>query len=140
VFKIAEANIHAQARRYEQALGILEVALSINPGNYPLAMSYAETLIKANRPAEAEAVLLALTNDRKNDELIWYLLAEAFGLANNIPGVHWARAEFFVLNGNFDQAIKQLGYALPLVRGNFQQDAKIKQRMEEIWELRSQTD
>jgi len=67
-------------------------------------------------------------------------LAEAFGLANNIPGVHWARAEFFVLNGNFDQAIKQLGYALPLVRGNFQQDAKIKQRMEEIWELRSQTD
>ncbi len=139
VFKIAEADIHAQARRFEQALGILEVALAVNPGNYPLAMSYAETLIKANRPAQAESVLLALTNDRKNDELIWYLLAEAFGLANNIPGVHRARAEFFVLNGNFDQAIKQLGYALPLVRGNFQQDAKIKQRMEEIWDLRSQT-
>jgi predicted Zn-dependent protease len=140
VFKIAEANIQAQARRFEQALTILEVALSLNPGNYPLAMSYAETLIKANRPAEAESVLLALTNDRKNDEQIWYLLAEAFGLANNIPGVHWARAEFFVLNGNFDQAIKQLGYALPLVRGNFQQEAKIKQRMEEIWALRSLLD
>jgi predicted Zn-dependent protease len=103
-------------------------------------MSYAETLIKANRPAEAESVLLALANDRKNDEQIWYLLAEAFGLANNIPGVHWARAEFFVLNGNFDQAIKQLGYALPLVRSNFQQEAKIKQRMEEIWALRAQID
>lgn len=140
LFKIAEADIHAQAQRYEQALGILELALAINPGNYPLSMSYAETLIKADRPADAESVLLDLTNNRKNDEHIWYLLAEAFGLAKNIPGVHWARAEFFVLNGNFDQAIKQLSYALPLVRGNFQQDAKIKQRMDEIWELRSRTD
>lgn len=137
IFKIAEADIHSQAERYEDAIEILETALAISPGNYPLNMSYAETLIKAGRAAEAQAVLLALSNTRKNDEQVWYLLAEAFGLANNIPGVHWARAEFFVLNGNYSQAIKQLGYALPLVRDNFQQDAKIKQRMEEIWALRS---
>ena len=50
--------------------------------------------------------------------------------------MHEARAEFFVLNGNFDQAIKQLGYALPLVRNNFQQTARIRQRLEEIWEMK----
>ncbi len=137
VFKIAEAKIHAQAGRFDQALEILESALDISPGNYPLAMSYAEVLISAERPEDAEEVLLALTTERKNDEQIWYLLAEAYGLAENIPGVHWARSEFFVLNGNFDQAIKQLGYALPLVRNNFQLEAKMKQRMEEIWDLRA---
>jgi len=136
-FRIAEAEIHAQAGRYERALELLESALVINPGNYPLLMSYAETLIGASRAEQAQQVLIALSNKRKNDEHIWYLLAEAFGLANNIPGVHWARAEFFVLNGNFDQAVKQLGYALPLVKGNFQQEAKIKQRIEEIWDMRS---
>lgn len=139
IFKIAEAEIHAQAQRYERALEILEAALAINPGNYPLVMTYAKMLLSADRPGEVEAVLLALTNDRRNDEQVWYLLAEAYGLANNIAGVHWARSEFFVLNGNFDQAIKQLGYALPLVRNNFQQEAKFKQRMEEIWDLRSRT-
>ncbi len=136
-FQIAEAEIHTQAQRYERALELLEASLLINPGNYPLIMSYAETLIGTDRPKDAQEVLIALSSERKNDEHVWYLLAEAFGLANNIPGVHWARAEFFVLNGNFDQAVKQLGYALPLVKGNFQQEAKIKQRMEEIWDIQS---
>jgi len=137
LFRIAEADIHTQAQRYDQALKILEDALAINPGNYPLTMTYAEVLISANKPVVAEEFLLNLSTERKNDEYLWYLLAEAYGLANDIPGVHQARAEFFVLNGNFDQAIKQLGYAIPLVRGNFQQNAKIKQRIEEIWELRA---
>lgn len=137
LFRIAEADIHSQAGRYDQALEILEASLGINTGNYPLTMAYAETLISADRPKDAEEILLALSVERKNDEHLWYLLAEAYGLANDIPGVHQARAEFFVLVGNFDQAIKQLGFALPLVRGNFQQDAKIKQRIEEIWKLKS---
>ncbi len=134
--QIAEARIHAQAGRYDQSLDIIEAGLVINPGNYPLAMTYATSLIAASRPNDAEKVLLNVVADRKNDERAWYLLAEAYGLANNIPGVHQARAEFFVLRGNFDQAIKQLNYALPLVRGNFQVDAKIKQRLQEIWNLR----
>ncbi len=136
-FRIAEADIHHQAQRDDRALEILEAALAINPGNYPLSMSYAETLLSANRPVDAERVLLALSAERKNDDRIWYLLAEAYGLANDVIGVHQARAEFFVLNGNFDQAMKQLGYALPLARGNFQQTARIRQRMDEIWKLRS---
>ena len=137
LFRIAEADIHSQAGRYAQALEILEASLAINTGNYPLTMAYAETLISADRPKDAGDLLLTLSVERKNDPHVWYLLAEAYGLANDIPGVHQARAEYFVLNGNFDQAIKQLGFALPLVRRNFQQDAKIKQRIEEIWKLRS---
>jgi predicted Zn-dependent protease len=134
---IAEAELHTRAERFDQALKLLENSLVINPGNYPLTMSYAEVLLAADRPEDAQKILIALTTERKNDEHIWYLLAEAFGLADNIPGVHWARAEYFVLNGNFEQAVKQLGYAIPLVKGNFQQNAKIKQRIEEIWEMRS---
>jgi beta-barrel assembly-enhancing protease len=132
-FRIAEAEIYTRAQQPEIALDLLKEALEVSPNNYPLSATYAQTFLAARKPHAALEVLIPLSVKRPNDEYVWYLLAEAYGLANNIPGVHESRAEFFVLNGNYDQAIKQLGYALPLVRHNFQQTARIKQRLEDIW-------
>ena len=132
-FRIAEADIYTRAQQPEIALDLLKAALEVSPNNYPLSSEYAQTFIAARKPHSALDVLIPMSVDRPNDEYIWYLLAEAYGLANNIPGVHESRAEYFVLNGNYDQAIKQLGYALPLVRQNFQKTARIKQRLEDIW-------
>jgi len=135
-FQIAEANLYSRGEQSELALEVLKEALAVSPKNYPLSVAYAETFLTNRKPHAALDVLIPLTLERPNDEYVWYLVAEAYGLANNIPGVHEARAEFFVLNGNFDQAIKQLGYALPLVRQNFQQSSRIKQRLEDIWKLK----
>ncbi len=137
--RIAEALVYREAGQHDQALALLREALAVSPSNYPLSVSLAETLLSARNPERSLDVLIPLSVDRPNDEYLWYLLAEAYGLANDIPGVHEARAEFFVLNGNFDQAIKQLGYALPLVRQNFQQTARIKQRLEDIWQMKEGT-
>ena len=138
-FMIAEAEIDQEAQNADRSLAQFEEALALSPSNYPLSINYAEALMAASKPHAALEVLVPFSVNRPNDEYIWYLMAEAYGLANNIPGVHEARAEFFVLNGNFDQAIKQLGYALPLVRHNFQQSARIKQRLDEIWALKSES-
>jgi predicted Zn-dependent protease len=135
-FRIAEAEIYERAQQADTAARLLREALALSPDNYPLTINLSEALIAGREPHAALEVLAPLTVDRPNDEYLWYLLAEAYGLANNIPGVHEARAEFFVLNGNFDQAIKQLGYALPLVRHNFQKTARIKQRLDEIWRMK----
>ena len=135
-FMIAEAETYKNAQQADQAIKLLEDALDLNTKNYPLTVNLAEAFIAARKPHAALEVLIPLSVERPSDEYIWYLLAEAFGLASNVPGVHEARAEFFVLNGNFEQAIKQLGYALPLVRHNFQRSAKIRQRLEEIWQLK----
>ena len=75
---------------------------------------------------------------RPNDADVWYELAEAYGQVKDIPQLHQARAEFFVLNGNLDQAMKQLGYALPLVANNFQESARIRQRLIEIQDLKEE--
>jgi predicted Zn-dependent protease len=135
-FRIAEAEIYETAQQQDTAVELLEQSLAFSPGSYPLSVNLAEAYIAARKPHAALDVLIPFSIERPNDEYIWYLLAEAYGLANNIPGVHEARAEFFVLNGNFDQAIKQLGYALPLVRHNFQKTARIKQRLEDIWQMK----
>ena len=135
-FRIAEAESYQAAQHPEIALELLEEALDLSPSNYPLSVNYAEAFLAARKPHAALDVLIPISVDRPNDEYIWYLLAEAYGLANNIPGVHEARAEYFVLNGAFDLAIKQLGYALPLVRHDFQKSARIQQRLEDIWAMK----
>lgn len=137
-FILAEAELHLAAFRYEDARDVLADALKVTPKNYPLSMAYADALLKSGEPRKAADVLEGLSLERPEDHLVWYYLAEARGLADNIVGVHEARAEYFVRVGNFDQAIKQLSFATPLVRSNFQQSARIKQRIEEIFELKAQ--
>jgi predicted Zn-dependent protease len=132
----AEADIHIRAKRPFRAIEILEDALSLSPNNYPLTVAYAKALVSDGRPADAEVILEPLTQERPNDAGMWYLLAEIRGLADNILGVHEARAEYFVLVGNLDQAIKQLGFAIPMVRDNFQRVSRIRSRIDEISRLR----
>lgn len=134
-FMIAEAEMLERGERYEEADELLKRALAITPNNYPLTMTRADLLLKMGKPEVAESLLVPLSAKRPNDVSVWYLLAETYGLANNIIGVHEARAEYFVLVGNLDQAITQLGYAIPLV-DNFQRKARIRTRIEEIHELR----
>jgi len=139
-FEVAHIELLAAQGKIKTALASAEKALAISPGNYPLSMLYSSLLISLDRPELASEVLTEMTLRRPNDDQIWYQLAESRGLANDIPGVHQARAEYFVLNGNLDGAITQLGYAIPLVRQNFQLSAKIKQRIDEIWVLQERSD
>ena len=100
-----------------------------------MSMQYADAWLKVNKTKEAQQVLERQVALRPNDSDIWYLLAETYGLANNIAAVHQARAEYFMLNGNLDQAVEQLNYALPLVADNFQMMARITQRLQDIHQM-----
>ncbi len=135
-FTLAAASLNIKAQRYTQAQNILQQALRINIGNYPLSMRYAEVLMHTQQADKAVAELSKLTKERPNDINVWYLLAEAYGLANDVIGVHEARAEYFVMVGNLDQAVKQLSYAIPLARDNFSLTARLRQRIKTIHELR----
>ena len=86
----------------------------------------------------AARLLTTQTQRRPGDADVWYLLAETYGLLDDIPGVHQARAEYFVRTGDLDQAVKQLQFAVPLIRDDFQLNAKITQRIREIHSLRQE--
>jgi len=135
---VTDAEIDMASGASERAIAKLQQQLRVNPDNYPLTMAYANALLKANQPQQAEAVLTAQVKLRPTDPDVWYLLAETHGLAGNIVGVHQARAEYFVLNGVLDKAEKQLGYALPLVRGDNVTTTKIEERIRQIKALKEQ--
>ena len=136
-FRIAEAEIYEGSEELERSQRILEQALDTSPGNYPLTVKYAEILLAAGNPKLAIEKLQPLSVTRPSDLFVWYLLAESYGLARDIPALHEARARFFSLKGNFEQAIKQLSYALPLVTNDFQASARIRQNIKNIIKLKN---
>ena len=130
-YVVMEAEIASTAGNYDQALQILENHLDINPNNYPLSFSYAQTLEQAGRYREAVATLEDLSEQRPTDINIWYHLAELRGLTGDISGVHQARAEYFFGIGEFGRARDHLNLALA-ERNDSLTTARIRQRLEDI--------
>ncbi len=137
-YVVSDAQFDINAGEADKAIEKLRTQLRVNPGNYPLAMTYADALLKSNQPQLAETVLQEQVKLRPNDPYVWYELAETHGLAGNILGVHQARAEYFVLNGVLDKAEQQLGYALKLVQNDSITTTKIEERIRQIKTLKEQ--
>ena len=110
----------------------LDRMLQLNPGNYPLLEARADLLLRAQRYQDAERAIDSLANQRSNDPDIWYLAAEIRGLAGNILGVHLARAEYFMLAGDLEQAGEQLTLASRRAGDNYMMTARIEARQKDL--------
>lgn len=131
-YLIMANDIEVAARNYKPALKDLEALLDKNPGSHPVIVRYAEALMKAGDYEGSAAVLERYSRQRNKDDYVWYLLAEVYGLAGNILGVHEARAEYFILNGVYDRAQIQLRNALKLAQGNFHRTALLEERLKYV--------
>ena len=129
---IADARIDMARNRADRAAARLADRLRLRPGHHALTMTYAEALIQDGQAHVAEQALLEQSKRRPGDAGLWYLLAEAQGLAGNIAGMHQARAEYFILNGILNEAEKQLRYALEGVTTDYTSSAKINQRLRDV--------
>jgi len=137
-YTVAQAELHMARKGYDQAIALLNDALSIGPGNHPLTMSLVKAYLAANQPHKAEQLLQEHAKRKPNDPSVWYLLAETHGLAGNIIGVHKARAEYFLLIGVLDLAAKQLSYALPLVENDHLETIRIRERIAQIERMKEE--
>lgn len=135
LYQMASVELKQKRQDFEGALSAASDLIDRYPGYYPLKMVLAETYWQATRYQEAEQVYFRLTRERPGDPFIWYQLAEVRGLAGNIPGVHLARAEYYVLNGIFDRAREHYGYAMRLLRDDQRQTAIIEQKLRDLSDL-----
>lgn len=134
---LAASELDVSRGNLNQALERLDRLLQISPDNYPLQETKADVLLRARRYAEAEKVINRLASQRESDPDIWYLAAEIRGLAGNIVGVHTARAEYFMLTGDLDQAAEQLDLAAVRAGEDYVQSARIRSRQEYLAEQRA---
>jgi len=138
-YQLAAIAIERAEGKYQQALDSIAKLKPLYPENYPLQMELAETLLQANRYGESERVLEKVVRQRPFDPDIWYQLAETSGLAGDIPGVHMARAEYFILISAYDLARKQLNHAQKLAHNDFKRSAIIRQRLNDLAKMESRT-
>ena len=130
--QLARVELDNSLNQLDQSLARLEQFLQVRPNNYPLLEAKANVLLRKRDYRGAEKITDQLVRLRNDDPDIWYLASEVRGLARNILGVHQARAEYFMLAGDLDQAEQQLDQALKLAGDNFVISSRIKARQEEV--------
>jgi predicted Zn-dependent protease len=134
-FLFSLASLDFERDQYSAALARVDEIFKNDPTHYPARLLQSRILRSSKKYTEAEGVLQRLSMDRPDDAQVWYELAEARGQAGNIAGVHLARAEFYILNGIYDKAKQQLGFAQKLLANNYVASEKIKQRLLDIDKL-----
>lgn len=138
---VTQAEILTAQNEAGLAVSFLQRPLSINPGNHPLTMAYADALLESRRYQEAADILESHVKSRPEDYSLWYLIAETQGQAGDISKVHQARAEYFVLIGDFRRAREQLQFALNIETSkpsNGAGVATVQQRIRDIQALEAE--
>lgn len=136
MYLLAQAAIQTKAENYKAALNTLNKQLKRYPSDHAVNMQFAETLMKAGEYKYAQELLERYVRVRPEQADGWYMLAEIHGLAGDIMGVHRARAEYFILNGVYDRAERQLQNALRLDEGNERTTAILEQRLLDVRDMR----
>lgn len=137
-YLVSRAEILIDARRADEAYHFLQRPLLVNPDNYPLLMARADSLIAQRNYTEAVTVLDKMAQLRPEDHNLWYLIAETQGQAGDISKVHQARAEYFMLVGDYRSAREQIRYALRIEEdkdSNFPLISRLRQKLKEVEEL-----
>lgn len=133
-YNLAQVELDITANRIPEAKQRVDKMLAQFPDNYPLQQSRIDLLIKQSQAPQAQKALEELLKARPNDPDIWYQVAEVRGQAGDIIGLHQARAEYFALMADFDQALEQLDFAKRRAINNFPLASKIDARQKEIME------
>lgn len=135
VYQLAEAAIDSREKNYRPALNQLNRLLKSYPNSHAVNIQFAETLMEAGEYEFGQELLERYVRLRPEQAYAWYLLAEINGLAGDILDVHRARAEYFILNGVYDRAERQLRNALRMSE-NERTTALLEQRLMDVQEMR----
>lgn len=130
IYNLAAVDLEISRSQFKQANARVDKLLQRHPTNFPLLSAKYEVQLKQKDISGAEKTINQLLKQRPNDPDIWFEVAEIRGLANDIIGLHEARAEFFSRVGDYTQAIEQLDYARRRASNNFPRAARIDARQQ----------
>ncbi|TBU91906.1 M48 family metalloprotease [Phytopseudomonas dryadis] len=139
-YNLAQIDLDTAANRLPDAQQRIDRLLELYPNNYPLNQARIDLMLKQRRIQDAERALDALLKRRMKDPDVWYQVAEVRGLSGNTIGLHQARAEYFALVGDYNQAIDQLDLAKRRASNNFQLASRIDARQKELAEEKRMTE
>lgn len=131
-YQVTLAEALMAQENFGAARQLMQSALERNPGNYPITDRLATIEIAAGNAERAVDYLERLTRELPNREYLWLQLAEAQGMARNIVGVHRARAEYNILIGDLESAVRQLRQAQEKLPAGTPMRQVVTERLSEV--------
>jgi predicted Zn-dependent protease len=111
-YQLALADAARGEGRLDEALSISGHMLAIYPYHLPLTIHRAETLLEAERPAEAVQLIGDYMDARTPRAELYRMLAQARDMMNERAAAEQALAEHYYLLGEIGSALEQLQMAL----------------------------
>jgi len=118
----------------EESLATFQRALALSPRNIPLTLRYAESLMKANDPKKAHAVLLDLFNNVAPTPEQIRFTALAASSAGDTGDAAYYMSEYHITTGNLPLSVSQLEMALAAPNITAVQRGRYQARLDEVRE------
>ena len=120
ILNITKSEILLSGQQLARAEQSIEKVLTISPGNYPASIIQSKILSAKKEIIKAEEVLRDLLIKKNRDPSLWMQLSEVQRAGKNIVGYHLSRGEYYLLIGDFENALNQFQFALQLSGNSFQ--------------------
>lgn len=106
-----QSDIDIAQKQPQKAINRLKKAAERYPDNQIVTINLASAYMAAEQYASASQVLDHYLRDHPNDSLGWKLATQAYRKQQLTVPMHQARAEYFALYAQYDQAIRELKLA-----------------------------
>jgi predicted Zn-dependent protease len=128
---ILKAQSLEQLNKAQLGITGLQHAYQLRPDSYPIAISLAKIMSNNGQADAALSDIKRWSERRGTDPIIWNQVANTASKAKDLLLAYRAKSEYFFLNGYKNKAIRQLQFAIDRAekQGNFQQQARLKQRL-----------
>jgi predicted Zn-dependent protease len=127
IIQVTAAEIERSNHMPQAAKIRLEKLAKLYPDSVSVILHYADLMIVLKQPKLALKTLQHFKTIHEPEPVYYELLRHAEGMLGNQIGVFEANAEWYMLNGDTENAMKQLKMALDL---NAKKDERIKARLE----------
>ena len=129
ILNTTKSEILLSGNRLSLAQKNIEQVLNISPRNYPASIIKAKILSSKKEFIKAEEILRDLLISKNRDPGLWMQLSEVQRAGKNIVGYHLSRGEYYLLIGDFDNALNQFQFALSLSGNSFQTSETIMMKI-----------
>ncbi|WP_430462020.1 M48 family metalloprotease [Thalassolituus sp. LLYu03] len=127
-----KARLQASLSDTSGAISTIDAALPYAPQDLELLTTKAEILKNSGKAAEATRILKTLSELRNTSPSVWHQLSEAAAAAEQPLLAYRANGEYLYYMGQQPQALRQMDLAIQQAKkkGDFQQEAALRQRLE----------
>ncbi|HSX20832.1 MAG TPA: M48 family metalloprotease [Gammaproteobacteria bacterium] len=135
IVQITAAEIEMSHNKIKSAMIRMQRLIELYPDSPAVRLQYANFLIHAKQPQLAAKILQKYPTKNMPDPMYYEYVRQTEGMLGNQVAVYEANAEWFVLHGDINSAIKQLDLGMALKNQDPKITTRLKNRQTELTEL-----